>query len=750
MSDAATRWRRVSALLDTALELPAAERTPWLAALDATDPGLRAEVEALLAACEAAGGFLEAPAGAYAAALIAGEGGLDTGPVPGARIGPFRVVREIGHGGMGAVYLAERDDTHFQQRVALKLVRGGGGSAALLRRFLDERQILAALEHPGIARLVDGGLTAAHEPWFAMEYVDGEPIDRHCASRGLGVEARLELVCQVCDAVEHAHRRLVVHRDLKPSNILVTDEGRVKLLDFGIAALLDPERAAAGQTLAGFRALTPEYASPEQLRGEPASTACDVYALGLLLYLLLTGRHPFATLHETPAGRLRLLDGAVPAAPSAAAGTGSPAGRAPGRRLRGDLDAIVLKALRPEPGARYASAGALADELRRHRAGLPVRARADVRGYALRSFARRHRWSVGAGAALLCALVGFSAVTAVQASRIRAQSARIALERDHARQVSDFLQQLLASADPYAEGGAAPTVRDVLDRGAARADADLAAQPALRAEMLYVMGEAYFGLGELERATQVLERSIALRRAGGPPGPDLATSLNYLAQVRLNAGEAAVAESLYREALGLRRRLLPPGDPSIIRTLSGLGSSLQRQGRHAEAERVLHEAIALERMLQPPNPLGMAQLLRNLAHSLRDRRDYAAAEPLYREALAIHRARFGDDHPETANSRVNHAHILHRMGRTHEAEPVYRAGLETKRRLLGPDNYDVLGDQVSFAALLLTLDRADEAEALLVDALERRLARYGPGHGLVVETAARLAELRASRGAPHR
>jgi eukaryotic-like serine/threonine-protein kinase len=349
------RWRRIEAILDTALDLRPGERAGWVREACADEPGLREEVEHLLRAHERAAGFLETSARDFAAPYLA-DLVMRTPPLaPGTRVGPYRVVREVGRGGMGAVYLAERDDGQYHQRVALKVVPAAWAlDDDLLRRFRHERQILASLEHPGIARLMDGGVTGDGLPYFVMEYVEGIPIDRYCDDHRLSVEARLVLLCEVCDAVQHAHGRGIVHRDLKPSNVLAAGpppaaddattprpDGRVKLLDFGIATVVDPASALPAElTRPGLRRLTPEYASPEQIRGDPVTPASDVYSLGVLLHRLLAG------------------------------GT-APGGR---RRVRGDLEAIALAALAPEPGARYPTAGELAADLRRYLARRPVAA----------------------------------------------------------------------------------------------------------------------------------------------------------------------------------------------------------------------------------------------------------------------------------------------------------------------------------------------------------------------------------------
>jgi serine/threonine protein kinase/TolB-like protein len=458
------RWRRLEALFDAALDLPPDERAAWLRRACADDDGLREEVERLLRAHERAATFLERPAPDFAAPYLANLVTRPSGLPAGARVGLYRIVREIGRGGMGAVYLAERDDGQYHKQVALKVVPGVLAlDDELLGRFRDERQILASLEHPGIARLIDGGVTPDGRPYFIMEYVEGAPIDRYCDDRELTIEVRLALFCDVCDAVQHAHRSGIVHRDLKPSNILVADSadsaepaessppvpepaaaqpaGRVKLLDFGIARVVDPASATtAERTRPGLRRLTPEYASPEQIRGDPVSPASDVYSLGVLLFRLLTGRPPYAQTGPTSAGIERLVLETWPEAPSASVGrartgpveakaggrtTPDEASRARGttpgrlrRRLRGDLDAIVLKALAKEPERRYPTAGDLAADVRRHLERRPVVARRRGRLDRARAFARRHPVRVGVGA---LTLLGFGLV-AVWASRPAVQA----------------------------------------------------------------------------------------------------------------------------------------------------------------------------------------------------------------------------------------------------------------------------------------------------------------------------------------
>ena len=717
----AERWRKVTELFDAVIDLPSAERAAALEKLCGMETALRAEVEALLMASDNAGQFMQEPARDYVTPMITASTADVDEPVPD-RIGPFRIEREIGRGGMGTVYLAERDDNQFRHRVAVKLARSAFADSHMARRFLDERQILAWLTHPNIASLVDGGVTEQGAPWFAMEYVEGMPIDRYCDEHRLDLNTRLRLFAQVCDAVDHAHRKLVVHRDLKPGNILVTSSGQVKLLDFGIAKLLDPSPSGSSSAPPTTRYLTPEYASPEQLRGDPVSIATDVYALGVILYRLLTGAHPHRNTGDSLAAWARRFS-EPPLPPSATLGDTSAApSRAPAatargltpaklrRRLRGDLDAIALKALQPEPEQRYQSVEQLVSDVRRHLLGATVSARGGSAAYAVRTFVKRHRVGVASVVGLFIVVLSFGIVTALQ-------SRRITMERDKARQVASFLVNLFAEADPYRPESAPPSLRDVLDRGAEQAERDLASQPEVRAEMMFAMGRAYFGLGDLDRSARMLETSTELLRSRGSENAELATTLNFLAQVRRHQRRAPAAESLYREVLRQRQRLLPADDPAIILTLSGLGSALQAQGKHAEAERTLGDALVVERARQPNDPMLVAQLARNLAHSLRDQSRFAEAEALYREALSLHEHVFGRDHPETANSMVNLGNILRSLKRDAEAERLIRSGVEIKARLLGERHWDVLGDQLTLAELLTSRRSFGEADSLFARVL---------------------------------
>jgi serine/threonine-protein kinase len=696
---------------------------------------------------ESAEAFLEQPAAEFAAALMVEDGDDVDGAVP-ERIGPYRVIHEAGHGGMGAVYLAERADDQFRQRVALKLVRGGLHSEYLVRRFREERQILASLDHPNIARLLDGGVTVEGMPFFAMEYVEGTPIDRFCDEQQLSVEQRLELFLKVCGAVQYAHRNLVVHRDLKPSNILVTHEGEPKLLDFGIAKLLSGD-AEAGLTQAGMRMLTPEYASPEQIRGEPVNTASDVYSLGVLLYELLTGTPP----HRRGTRTSRELEQRVlerePERPSVAVlraedpeQVSRARGSAPSklsRHLRGDLDTVVLRAMHKEPQRRYATAEQFAADVRRHLNGMPVGARPDTPAYRVRKFVQRHRWGVAGAVAFVLLLLGFSAVTAIQAARIRTDAARIAAERDRAQQGEAFLLGLFARSDPFQGRGNAVSVRELLDSGVAKLSQEMADRPDTRARMYLAIGRAYYGLGESDRAILFMDSSYTLlRKLHGETDPDATGTANQLANVLRSAGRYDAAATLYQRILAARRQQYGNHSPEVARSLNGLALVLLMQGRSAEAESLLREALVIDRRDAAEEPAHLAQTLNNLGHVLRDQGKLAAAEAAHRESLSVRRAVWGPEHFEVSVSLSNLAGVLRDRGDLADADTLYRQTLDLRRRLVGDRHPDLAYDRAGYALLLHRRGEFHASEKLYRQALEVQQRALPVGHPLTATTLTRL------------
>jgi len=738
-------WRQVFEVLDEALELEPDERAAHVKRARDADHNIGAAAAAVLADAEDAT-FLESPGAEFAAPFL--------GDLPlyratdGFQIGSYRILREIGHGGMGTVYLAERGDNQYQKRVAVKLLPAWSArNERLVRRFVDERQILAALDHPDIARLFDGGVTADGLPWFAMEYVDGIPIDRYCEERGLTIESRLELFCRVCAAVQYAHRNLVVHRDLKPANILVTTEGGVKLLDFGIAKLLgnDGIDAAASLTSTGERIMTPMYASPEQLRGDPISTASDVYALGLLLNELLTGRYPYRLTTRDPHEVARAILEQEPERPS----VGVPAKLA--RLLRGDLDTIVLTAMQKDPARRYGTAEQLEADVRGHLAGLPLAAHPETRLSRARKFVRRHRFGVTTATGVALLLVAFGVVSTIQSIRIRGQAARITIERDRAEKVSGFLAGLFRTSDPYGGAGGGLTAREILDSGAVRIDRELADQPDARAQMLFEMGRAYFGLGVRDRARRFVETSLAIRRRATPEGrTEIARTLDFLGVVLREQGELDAAEQAYRNALRVRRELMGPAHRDVARTLDGLASVLRAAGRFHDADSISREAVALDEAAQPRNPLDLAESLDGLAQAVHERGNYAAAEPLYRRVLSLRQNALGATHPEVGRSFVRLAGALGSVGQKALADSLFRHGLGIERRVLGNDHPDVAADEAEHARLLHSGGSDREAESLYRHALTIARRKLPAVHPLTATILSDLGRLELDRGFPER
>jgi serine/threonine protein kinase/Tfp pilus assembly protein PilF len=762
----AEEWRRAEALFQRALALPAAERAAMLDRECAADEPLRRQVAALLVADAEAGdlGFLAAPA----AELLGAEGGMARQAVlqaaggeggeeedwTGRRFGPYRVERELGRGGMGTVFVAARTDGQFEQRVALKVIRQSLPGEGLRRRFLRERQILARLEHPNIARLLDGGLSEDGLPYFVMELVAGEPVTDFCARRALGLEERVRLFVDVCTAVQYAHRNLVVHRDLKPSNILVTAAGEVRLLDFGIAKLLGDDDEA-GLTHTGMP-LTPAYAAPEQLRGEPVTTAADVYALGVVLFELLAGQRPHAPVAGGAGGAAEAAAvlQSQPPRPSAvaqAAGAADPAhdpraAARRGRRLRGDLDTIVLTALRKEPERRYPSAEALAEDLRRHLAGQPIRARPDTFGYRAGRFLSRHRLAATAAAVALCALL-LALGAAVFQAQARTREARKAQEEARrARAVTRFVIGLFEGADPARSRGEAVTARQLLDDGALRLHGELADQPAARAALLDAVAASYAALGLYDRALPLAQESARLRRGGLPASaPELAESLDRLGTIWVQKSDYARAGPLLREALQLRRRALGDKDPAVAASLASLAGLLHKQGEFGPADRLYREALEVTRASLGPDHPETARRLNDLAANLQDRGDYGPAGELFRQALALRQKVLGADHPDVAASLYNLGSDLTYLGRYPEAERDLDQALALRRRIFGASHPDIGFTLLGLADVYDSTGRVDAAEQAVREALAIFRRAFGDQHRQVTECLNFLAALRYSR-----
>jgi serine/threonine-protein kinase len=745
-------WVEANRLFDRAVELLPPERSGWLAEACAGNPALIGQVESLLLADAHASRFLEVDA----LRLLSPSDDPETETLVGRTIGPYRVVRELAHGGMGVVYFAERADGQFHQRLALKLIRRGMDSDEIHRRFLAERQILARLDHPHIARLLDGGITDEGQPWFAMEFVDGMPLTAYSNDQGLGIPDRLRLFEGVCEAVQYAHRNLVVHRDLKPSNVLVTGEGEVKLLDFGIAKLLTGSpsgaEAVAPATQAGLRLMTPEYAAPEQVRGEPVTTATDVYALGAVLYELLSGQRAHRVEDHSAAELERVICETDPEPPSAAVlrqlgSTGRPHGidlKRLRRQLSGDLDTIVLTALRKDPQRRYPSAEALLDDLRRHAAGLPVRARPDSRAYRARKFVQRHRLAVAATVALALSLVAGVAGTLWQARAASRQAKVAATEAAKQRDVKEFLISLFRVADPEQSRGREISARELLERGTHRIDTALAGRPDIHAELLQALGQIHLELGLLGRADTLLGRAVGITRRLGPE-QDAALSgrLTDWAVVLTERASFDRADSFAREALAIRRREFGPADTAVAATLRVLASVQSELGKNDQAEGLYRQALAIDRRQLGSEHVIVAADLNDLGVVLFQSGKLDAADTAYRVALRIRRQRLDPEHPDLLLSASNLGILRMTQGDFAEAERLNREVLE-KRRQLYPDGHPSVASALTELATTLSnmelgggltrRRKAEAADSLFAEALAMRRKFLGSDNPTTMAT----------------
>jgi serine/threonine protein kinase/tetratricopeptide (TPR) repeat protein len=754
------RRRQIEELFEAALDLGDAERAHFVDVHCAGDAELRAEVNSLLRAHDRDEGVLDGAAPGVASSPPERPPAYGWGDL----IGPYRLHRELGRGGMGVVYFAERDDGQFRRQVALKLLRDP--DPRLSARIIGERQILASLQHPNIAALLDGGAAPDGRPYLVVEYVNGLPIDVYCDRMRLSIANRVRLFISVARAIDYAHRNLIIHRDLKPSNILVTTDGQVKLLDFGIAKLLNPTlgRGELALTQPDQRALTPEYASPEQVRGEPLSTSSDVYSLGVVLYELLTGHQPYRlegcttpemlervceTDPEPPSVRvLRMARKAhargserdiTPAAIAQARATTTERLR---RSLQGDLDAIVMMALRKEPGGRYGSAELLVEDLANHLDGRPVRALRGSRTYRFKKLVRRHR-----RAAVAATLV---TVSLLSGATLAMWQARVAgLERDRAEralteaegallqsnEVTTFLLGLFEAGDPNASPGLEITARDLVRRGVARAD-ELADQPLVQARMLRVMGSVYESLGRYDEARDLTERALRTREAHpGTAEPEAAEMLVQLARIMRKRSAYDSAGALLARAADLQRRTLGPAHPKLAETLTWMLHIAVFLGDLEASERHAREALDILRSALGPDHTLVSNSLTSLGTILRRRGKIAEAEAMFREALTLR------DRTGTAETLEGSADMLQlgallrdETGELEEAEALHLRALEIRRRVVGGFHDELVWPLVSLGLLLADKGDHARAEPLLQEALALRQRAFGPAHPSVAET----------------
>ncbi|MES1260204.1 MAG: serine/threonine-protein kinase [Acidobacteriota bacterium] len=698
------RWQRVQALFHAASALPEAQQLTWLERECGQDEALLDEVLAMLAEDCRTGGWLDS-----SVAQIAGQMFAEPLVPPSAwqQIGPWHIEKVLGEGGMGTVFLARRAD--LGTTAAIKILRDAWISPARRERFAREQRTLARLDHVNIARLLDADTLAEGTPYFVMEYVDGLPLDQHCEARQCSLRRRLELFRSVCETVRFAHNRAVIHRDLKPSNILVTADGTVKLLDFGIAKPPDDLDSPADATRTGLRLMTPAYASPEQLRGEPATVQTDVYSLGVVLYQLVAGRLP---------------SGDSPASPER------------------DLNVLCLTAIHRDAGQRYASAEALIRDIDHFLRGEPLEARPDTLGYRLSKFVRRRRRAL---AAVVAVSLSASSLIVFFTLRLAAERNTALAEAARAQRIQQFTRNLFQGGDKDAGPANDLRVSTLIDRGVLEAHA-LDREPAAQGDLYQTLGDIHQKLGSLDRAETLLRAALKLRRSAPRPNPaDVSETLVSLALLRMDEARLDDAERLVREGLDLSRRTLPAGHPAIAAATDALGRILEEKGACDRAIPVLEEAVRL-RSGPAASPGSLASSLYELGNCYFYTGRYKDSEALNNRVLAMSRGLYGDRHPRVAEALVNLGAIQQDLGNYSRAEQFQRQALQITRSFYGEDHYRTASGLTLVARALVYQKRFDEAVDLLNQALAIQERVFGKVHPRVASALNELGNVAVMRG----
>lgn len=738
----AARWDRVQRLFHAVADLPPEQQSDFLAAECDGDPSLVADTLALLAA-DARGNSLIDDGVARAAGRVFAQAAEH--PLPAERFGQYRITRVLGEGGMGVVYLAQRDD--LDTVAAVKILRDAWLSPARRERFASEQRTLAQLNHPLIARLYDANTLADGTPWIVMEYVEGVPLTEYCATHATSLPGRLRLLRDVCEAVQHAHRQLVIHRDLKPTNILVRSDGTVKLLDFGIAKQLESLDAVADQTRTGLRLMTPAYAAPEQIRGGRVGTYTDVYALGVILFELVTGRLPFARSDEMSDDLELIRPEREPERPSVVARqtgvlpTSEIPGSAPSKSEWADLDVLCLKAMHHDPQRRYATVDALIRDIDHYLSGEPLEARPDSARYRVEKFVRRNREAVLAasvGTALVVALVAF------YTSRLARARTDALNEAARAQRIQGFTLGLFQGDDK--DAGPADTMRVValVDRGVANARS-LDAEPAVQADLYLTLGGIYQKLGRFDRADSLTRLALDRRRAlFGSGSSQVAEALVALGLVRVDEAKLDDAERLIRQGLDAARRSLPPSAPGVVKATAALGRVLQERGAYAQAIPLLDDVVRLnEATRAPATEIGAS--LSALADVHYYAGHYPISDSLNTRVLAIYRDAYGERHPLVAQLLMNLGASNFDRGNYVQAEQLERRALDINEAFYGPSHFKTAENLTMLARALVFENRFDDATALLKQALAIRERVYGPVNPNVASTVNELGNIAYQR-----
>ena len=718
------RWQKIEELCFRALDLDGLDRRSFLEEQCRDDPDLLREVTALLD--PGLGDLLLEPLVRFESDLFAEQDGNEL------RIGPYRVIRTVASGGMGVVYLAVRADNQFERFVALKVIRTHLVSEDGISRFLEERQILANLNHPNIARLFDGGTTEDGTPWFAMEYIEGTPVTEYCNRCELSLDKRINLFLEICDAIQYAHQNLIVHKDIKPANILVTDTGKPILLDFGIAKLSKLGREG-DESAEENQILTPEYASPEQVRGDAVSTISDLYSLGVLLYVMLVGTLPYKIEERSAEGIKRELEEVTIQKPSLVKND---------RKLKGDLDAIILKALHQNPQKRYNSVEQLASDLRNYLTFQPVMARKETYGYIAGRFFKRNKLGASVAVVITILILTFTSVTYFQSLEIEMQADVARAERDRAEEISLFLAELFASTDPSEAQSTSLTAVELLHRGAGRIEADLSSQPELQASLYQVISDVYESLGLYEEGIRMALSALEIRKdLHKNEHEEIATTLNTLGWLYRQTGDYDHADSLLTAALEMRMMLLGENHLSVARSLNDLGVLRQTTGDLVSTDTLLARAIEIRTSQLGRKHESVAVALSNYAALKWRMGDMESAETMMLEVVDLFSETDQQEDLRLAVALTNLAAIQLYRGEREGPEEYYRRALDIRLRLVGEKHQDVAYSMAHLGNLLRVKGEFMEAESLLTRSLELRQELLGTDHMLVGDGHRLLAEL---------
>ncbi|MBV8113286.1 MAG: tetratricopeptide repeat protein [Silvibacterium sp.] len=734
-------------LFEAALDLSPEDRADFLDRQCKGDPELRSAIESLLVGETDQTSFPE---------QSADEGLHRSTTLRGSFIGPYHLLDLIGEGGMGEVWLAEQKRP-VRRRVAIKLIKVGMDTREVVARFESERQALALMDHPAIAKVFDAGSTPDGRPYFVMEFVAGIPITAYCDKHKLTVRQRMELFIHVCEGVQHAHQKAIIHRDLKPSNILVAEidgQPMPRIIDFGVAKATS-QKLTAGTMHTSFGTMvgTIGYMSPEQADpfGEDIDTRSDVYSLGAVLYELLTGTLPLdlnKLSYDEVLRRLRDQDAPRPSTKLSTLGGRSAEGArnrsserpALVRQLRGDPDAIVLKALEKDRTHRYASASELAADIGRYLRNEPVTAHPPSTAYRARKYIRRHRLGVAVAAVAVLLLAGFAVMQSIALRRITR-------ERDRADRITDFMTGMFRQPEPSEARGNTVTAREILDKASKEIDTGLRNDPELQAKMMYTMADTYAGLGLYARAQSLVERALAIQQhVLGPSSPDTLRSACLMAKVVTFQGHAADVEKMQRQTLNIQRKVLGPENPDTLQSMIVLADILDWETNYSEAEQLEREALAIrQRVLGPEHP-DTLNLMSGVADTLRLAGRDPEAEKLAREALDIQRRTLGSEHPDTLFTMTLLSEVDQDEGHYAEAEKLQREALSIKRRVFGVEHATTLFVMSQLADTLAKEGHLGEAEALSREALETKSRVLGPEHPYTLQNIQELAGILGREG----